>query len=153
MAAAERFQSYLRRRKMFYTREREEILRAVESLPPGFDADDVCARVRAHGLPMAQSTVYRNLRLLLQAGEIETVGDPLGGRHAFRRTAPHTRPRIVLRCRDSGAEGELDDLELTACLDRLCRRHGLDPVGLTVRIEVRCAPQPVETTASTLPAE
>lgn len=127
------FKAYLQDKKMFFTRERREIVEAIENIHEHFDVDRLIGIIGNRGFSMAPSTIYRNLRLLCAAGLIETEPDP-GGKLFFRRIDRH-RPRFQIYCRDCSRGTEIDDPLLQRSIMEFCERLGFNTAGLTVRIE------------------
>ena len=83
---------------MRYSRQRELILRQVQSRCDHPTADEIYTAVRDECPALSLGTVYRNLNTLAEQGEIRRVTMP-GQADRFDRT---TRPHAHLCCRRCG---------------------------------------------------
>jgi len=84
-------------------------------------------------MPMADSTIYRNLRLMAEAGIIAQKVSPDVPKR-FRRLAANA-PQFFLHCRNCGVEEVLDDSALRNAVADYCCRHGLDLKRTVLRLE------------------
>jgi|GEM_PF-728906 len=162
------FRRKLKAEGLKYTPERAQILETVirlgtttstpgrASLPaPAFHADRILADVQTAGFNVSKATMYRTLKLLLDAHILERVlgdGDQIHFRFTYGNTLalPHT-PHATnqhpiashhLHRTDTGHAAPIDDpsLEtLTRTLRDLCAQHGLAYEGH--RLEVRARAQ------------
>jgi Fe2+ or Zn2+ uptake regulation protein len=136
MKELEVFTNFLRNNGMLVTRERLEIARTACDFDNIFNADDVCKHMSRRGLPVAASTVYRNLKLLRTAGVVENAVIDFSGKSGFRKIK---QQKIACRiyCIDCNKELELEDPELEQQILNLCRKHEIEESGIVVRIEGR----------------
>ncbi|MGN8937329.1 Fur family transcriptional regulator [Bittarella sp. HCP28S3_D9] len=74
---------------MKYSRQRELVLAEVKSSREHPTADMVYAALKADNLSLSLGTVYRNLNLLAQMGQIHKIGMPEGSDRFDGRTDEH----------------------------------------------------------------
>ena len=74
---------------MKYSRQRELVLAAVKSSMEHPTADMVYAALKADNPSLSLGTVYRNLNLLAQMGQIHKIGMPEGSDRFDGRTDEH----------------------------------------------------------------
>lgn len=74
---------------MKYSRQRELVLAAVKSSMEHPTADMVYAALKADNPSLSLGTVYRNLNLLAQTGQIHKIGMPGGSDRFDGRTDEH----------------------------------------------------------------
>lgn len=70
--------------KQRYSRQREIVLKAVKARCDHPTADQIYLDVRSVDEKISRSTVYRNLNLLAENGDISTVNSPTAERYDFR---------------------------------------------------------------------
>ena len=78
------------------TRQRQLVLEAVQELCDHPTADEIYLRVREHDDHTSRGTVYRNLHLLADTGEILSVKTPGGER--FDRRMDHHAHLVCSEC-------------------------------------------------------
>ena len=127
------FKDFLVGRKMFFTRERREILRAVEESGDWFRMEDILVKVSNKGMHLAKSTVYRNLQLLCSAGVVEM--GCRNGQHLFHRHMTG-RPVYRLHCRECDEDQDISDLQLRQFITDWCRERGYETDNMVVKIDV-----------------
>lgn len=131
------FSDFLSSRKLSLTRERLELVKVICGFDDVFGVEDICRQLCALRMPMANSTVYRNIDLLRTAGIIETAqcGNSRK-RNVYRRINPLQR-YYQLSCLDCESTCTLEDPRLDKAILDICRQHNISPEGLTVKIEGR----------------
>ncbi|MBN2643640.1 MAG: transcriptional repressor [Victivallales bacterium] len=131
------FSDFLSSRKLSLTRERLELVKVICGFDDVFGVEDICRKLCAQRMPMANSTVYRNIDLLRTAGIIETAqcGNSRK-RNVYRRINPRQR-HYQLSCLDCESTCTLEDSRLDKAILDICRQHNISPEGLTVKIEGR----------------
>ncbi|MFA6814751.1 MAG: transcriptional repressor [Lentisphaeria bacterium] len=127
------FEDYLKDRKMFYTQVRKVILRAVEKSSPCFMMEDILAYAEKHGMNLAKSTVYRNLKLMCAVGIIELKY--CDGKCIFQRKSLDV-PTYYISCHGCSREQNIKDPDLQQFILRWCRARGYATDGLVVKIDV-----------------
>ena len=97
-----------------YSKQRETVLRVLRSTDTHPTAAAVCRAVREEIPGVSLGTVYRNLTLLRDEGEIRALSVGDGNEHFDGDTSPH----LHLHCRVCG---KIEDLFVS---DDACRRAG-----------------------------
>ena len=108
------------------TGPRRDVVRVIETKGDSFSAEEICAELA----PVGRATVYRTLKLLLEAGVICKLALPNGTPTYAMARVEHHHHTICTRC---GTVGEFRD----ATIERLLRAIGGDISGEIVghRIE------------------
>ncbi len=110
-----------------YTPERARTLDAIVRTDGLFEAEGILASLRGGGHRVSRATVYRTIRLLVDAGIVQRVlfdEDPARYQLVYGR-----RPHDLLVRLDTREVEAIEVPELIAIRDRLCRERGLDPRG------------------------
>ena len=119
-----------------YTPERAQILDMVVRKEGIFEAEQLIADLRAARFRVSKATVYRTLKLLLEAGILRRV--LVSDEQAHYQMVYGRRPSdliiVVGTAEEPGRVIEIDVPELTALRERLCREHGLTPQGHSFQI-------------------
>jgi Fur family transcriptional regulator, ferric uptake regulator len=115
-----------------YTPERAQILDAVIRTEGIFEAERLLADLRAARFRVSKATVYRTLKLLLDAGILRRV--LVSEEQAHYQLVYGKRPTDLIIVVDTGKVIEIDLPELSALRDRLCREHGLIPQGHSFQV-------------------
>jgi len=121
------FRRFLKKRGLKFTTERAVILDTVLSKDSVFEADQLLAEVQQLGHRVSRATVYRTIKHLVEAGIIQEV--LLDSRQSHYQLIYGRKPTDHLVVADSGEMIEFYSPELVAIRDRICREHGLQPVG------------------------
>jgi len=83
--------------------------------------------MRKRGHRVSKATIYRTIKLLQEAGIItQALFDP---RQAHYQLIFGRAPRDFIVCMRTGRHIEFQSDELTALRNRICRDHGVEPVG------------------------
>jgi len=143
------FRRKLKAEGLKYTPERAKILDAVISMPGTFDAEALSAMLRPGGgraagataqtlaasvgsMRISKATVYRTIKLLLEAGILQQVLVASEQAHyqlAYGRGPVATLVRLDLVRGEPGATEQVQLPELDAMAEGLCRRLGLQLRG------------------------
>lgn len=110
-----------------YTPERARVLDALIELDDVFVIDDVQHRLAGAEPRVSKATVYRTMRLLLDAGIVQQV--PLAGESTRYQLAYGRRPRDLIIRVDTDEIIPVDVPELIELRDRICRRLGVAATG------------------------
>ena len=128
------FRSFIKRKGLRNTPEREEII--VEILASGdhFDVDELYLRLRNKGNRVSKASIYRNIPLIMECGLIKEVWHEDG--HMHYEPIYGQSHHCHLRCIKCGKVIEFVEEELQAIEKRLARKHNflvvdhrLDVVG------------------------
>ena len=105
------------------TEPRRQVADSIESQSEAFTAEDLCETVPDVG----RATVYRTIKLLQEAGIITQA--LFDAKQAHYQLVYGKAPRDYMVCMKTSRYIEFSDDELVALRDRICKRHGWDPVG------------------------
>lgn len=94
------------------TKQRELVLKAVQARRDHPSADDIYLELRENSSDISRGTVYRNLNLLSDLGEVQQVEMPDKNRFDWRE-----EPHYHLRCTKCGKLSDAS-LDYDASLDR-----------------------------------
>ncbi len=114
-------QAVLEDRGYRLTKPRLRLMELLSEKPEGFTAEGVCAELPTVG----RATVYRSLRLLLEAGVICKLLLPDGGSRYSLARGEHHHHTVCVRC---GTVGEFRD----STVERVLRAVGADIPGQIV---------------------
>lgn len=118
----ERFKSYMEEKGLHVTRQRLSIAGLLQAMPGHHTAEDLHDSLRAAEPGIGQSTVYRTLKLLAEAGLALELNP--GGGVARVEAAPVAESHEHLVCRNCGAIVEVKSRVLSSLQDRLAEEHG-----------------------------
>ena len=121
------FRRFLKSRDLKYTQERADILDAIIARDGAFEAEELLLDLRAGGHDVSKATVYRTIRLLLDAGIItQSLFD---AKQSHYELLYGREPRDCMVCMKTGRRIEFSSRELVELRDRICRELGWQPVG------------------------
>jgi Fur family ferric uptake transcriptional regulator len=115
-----------------YTPERAQILDVIVRKEGLFEADALLHELRGGGFRVSKATVYRTIKLLLDAGIIRRV--LVSGEQAHYQLVYGRRPDDLIVVVDTGEIISISAPELVELRERLCRQHGLVPHGHSLQI-------------------
>jgi Fur family ferric uptake transcriptional regulator len=121
------FRRFLRAEGQKYTQERADILDAIIALDDVFEAEELLLRMRSAGHDVSKATIYRTLKLLVDAGIITQA--LFDSKQAHYRLIYGQEPKHSMVCMKTGKHVEFTSPELVALRDRICRELGWVPVG------------------------
>ena len=126
------FRQRLKAEGQKYTPERARVLDAVIRTDGVFEADALIADLAASGFRVSKATVYRTIKLMLDAGIIQKVlSDADNARYQL---AYGTKPDDLIVRVDTDEYIRIDAPELIELRDRLCAQHGLKATGHRLHI-------------------
>jgi Fur family ferric uptake transcriptional regulator len=135
------FRRFLKSRDLKYTQERADVLDAIITRDGSFEAEELLFDLRARGHDVSKATIYRTIRLLLDAGIItQSLFD---AKQSHYELIYGREPRDCMVCMKTGRRIEFSSRELTALRDRICRELGWQPVGHRFQI-FAVSPRPDE---------
>ncbi len=121
------FRRFLKSRDLKYTQERADVLDAIIARDGSFEAEELLLDLRARGHDVSKATVYRTIRLLLDAGIItQSLFD---AKQSHYELIYGREPRDCMVCMKTGRRVEFTNRELIALRDRICRELGWQAVG------------------------
>jgi Fur family ferric uptake transcriptional regulator len=126
------FRRYLKTQDLKYTPERADILNAIIDRDGPFEVEALMDEMRIRGHHVSKATMYRTVRLLLEAGIITQTQFDRG--QSQYQLVYGREPHNTMVCVKSGQVIEFSSDELVALRDRICRQHGWEPVGHRLQI-------------------
>lgn len=110
-----------------YTPERAQILDTLIRIDDLFDADELQRTLKKEGFRVSKATIYRTIKLLLDAGIIQKA--LFDSEQAHYQLAWGRRPRDLVVRIDTQEVIPVDIPELLELRDKVCRRLGLSAAG------------------------
>jgi Fur family ferric uptake transcriptional regulator len=124
--AEAKFREFLEIRGEKLTEPRRILIRHVFDAHKHFDADELVAELRHSGRQVSRATVYRTLRLLVEAGLLRELR--LTNRTAYEHDYGYPS-HDHLHCTECNRIVEFDNEELRRLRDTVSREHGFRPVN------------------------
>ena len=121
------FRRFLKKRGLKFTAERAAILDAVLGQESVFEVEQLVGDLKESNQRVSRSTVYRTIKHLVEAGIIQEV--LLDSRQSRYQLVYGREHRDHLVCIESDEVIEFASDDLVRLRNRICREHGLDPVG------------------------
>jgi Fur family ferric uptake transcriptional regulator len=115
------FRSFIRRKGLRNTPEREEIIAEIFANDDHFDVDELYLRLRSKGSRVSKASIYRNIPLIMECGLIKEVWHEDG--HMHYEPILGQSHHCHLRCIKCGKVIEFVEEELRAIEERLARKH------------------------------
>ncbi len=135
------FRKKLRAEGLKYTPERAQVLDSIVGFDGTFEAERVLESVRKSGIRVSKATVYRTIRLLLDAGIIQRVLFDQEQTH-YQLVYGQSAQDLLVRV-DTGETMSIEIAEMVALREALCARLGLSPLGHRLHIFAEARqPQP-----------
>ena len=129
------FRRHLKRIGLKYTTERADTLDAVIGFDGPFDVESLLVGLSARGHRVSKATVYRTLKLLVDAGILSERPD---ARDCVRYEVIHGRPAANVEIRRSdGSRIALHDDRVERLAAELCRLAGVRPERQVLIVEAR----------------
>lgn len=123
------------RPRQLVTRQRTEILRALQHADAFLTAAELHSSLLSKGVRASLSTVYRSLEMLVEAGLVDAVRDEESSRY---RMCAEDRHHHHLRCRRCHRSIELVDEEIERWASAVARRHRYTDVSHHVELIGEC---------------
>jgi Fur family ferric uptake transcriptional regulator len=130
------FRGYLKKRGLRYTREREAIVHEIFTTSDHFDVDELFVRMRKKTSRGSKASIYRTIRLLLEAGLIVEVF--LEDGHMHYEPAYGRSDHCHLRCNKCRTVVEVTDPRLAQIEREIAREHGFKNLGHKLEINGLC---------------
>ena len=136
-AIRDKLESFIRRKGLRRTGQRDRIVAEVFSKDEHFTAEELFERVRRSDAHASRATVYRTLALLVEADLLRQID--LGDDHATYDPNFVDKPsHNHLVCIDCGKVVEFEDPHIDILSDCVTRRLGFTAVRQSVKIEATC---------------
>ncbi|TVQ63140.1 MAG: transcriptional repressor [Phycisphaerales bacterium] len=126
------FRRKLKSEGLKYTPERAQVLDTIIQLDGLFEAERLMDDLKDAGFRVSKATVYRTIKLLLEAGILQRVA--IDSEHARYQLVYGRRPQVLLIRVDTDEVEPVDMPELAAAIERLCRERGLQARGHRVHV-------------------
>ncbi len=121
------FRRFLRSRDLKYTQERADVLEGIIARDGSFEAEELLLDLKSHAHQVSKATVYRTIRLLLDAGIIQQM--LFDSKQSHYQLIYGKVPRDSMVCMKTGRHLEFHSAELVALRNRLCAELGWSAVG------------------------
>lgn len=118
-----------------YTVERERLLELISSIKGRFSLADLANKARKRGYIHANSTLYRNIFMFIDAGFINEI-KLCGGRNLYESNFNNDNNFLLcVGC------GKLEKIEKTALInvrEKICNQHGFESLNYMFQIKGFC---------------
>ncbi len=115
------FRSYLLRRKLKSTRQRELIVEVFATIDGHVTVDELLTAVRQRDVRVSYATVYRTLKILVEAG-LAIEREFSEERHCYERRSREHHDHMI--CERTGTIIEFHDDEIEALQEKIARERG-----------------------------
>ncbi|MDQ7909957.1 Fur family transcriptional regulator [Phytohabitans sp. ZYX-F-186] len=119
-----------------HTRQRLQVTALLEETDEFRSAQRLHEMLRARGVPVGLTTVYRTLQILSDAGEVDVIRLP-SGEHLYRRCGAGRHHHLV--CRHCARTVEIPGPGVEQWARRIARQHGYVDVAQTLELFGTCA--------------
>jgi len=116
------YSEFLKKNKMFFTKERTQLLDFIFLQKGHFSADELMFEVQKADIKVSRATLYRSLNQMVDAGILDE--SDFGHGHTHYEIAVGNKPHVHLICTDSGEVREVYSRKLESALNDLARREG-----------------------------
>jgi Fur family transcriptional regulator, ferric uptake regulator len=134
----DKFEEFLATRGLRLTPERAEIVEEVFSSHRHFDGDELTARLlnRKGTVRVSRATVYRALRLMVEAGLLRRVARP-NGREVYEHDYGYPQHDHFI-CRECGQLIEFDNGTISEVLEEVAAKNGFRVSGHRLEVYGLC---------------
>ncbi len=134
----DKFEEFLATRGLRLTPERAAIVEEVFSSHRHFDGDELTARLvnRKGEVRVSRATVYRALRLMVEAGLLRRVARP-NGREVYEHDYGYPQHDHFI-CRECGQLIEFDNGVISEVLEEVAAQNGFHVSGHRLEVYGRC---------------
>lgn len=140
VAPADKFREFLLTKKMRLTPEREAIVEAVYATHDHFDAEQWVgdfARSKGQSSSASRSTIYRTLKLLVEAGLLRRVARA-NDREVYEHDYGYPQHDHLI-CKKCGKMIEFLNTAIAEVLEKIAADHGFRMSGHRLEVEGVCA--------------
>jgi len=116
------YSDFLKKNKMFFTKERTRLLDFILGQEGHFSADELLFAMQKADLKVSRATLYRSLSQFVEAGILSE--SDFGHGHTHYEIALGSKPHVHLICTDSGDVREVYSQKLEDALNDLTRKEG-----------------------------
>lgn len=126
------YSDYLRKKSMFFTKERQLLLEHIFDHPDHFSADELIFSLQQASKKISRATVYRSLSQMVEAQILEEVD--FGHGHSHYEFAVGGAKHIHLICRESEQVKEVHSEELTQLLHRIAEKENFEIKDYSIQL-------------------
>jgi Fur family ferric uptake transcriptional regulator len=130
--AQARYAEFLKRNKMFLTKERTALLEFIFAQKGHFSADELLFEMQRTGLKASRATLYRTLSQLVEAAVLSE--SDFGHGHTHYEIDMGDKPHAHLVSVDSDEVREVSTAKLVAAFDDILRKEGFTPKRFNIQI-------------------
>ncbi len=116
------YADYLKKNKMFFTKERTQLLDFIFDQEGHFSADELMFEMQKRDVKVSRATLYRSLSQMVDAGILSE--SDFGHGHTHYEITLGSKPHVHLICTDSGDVREVNSQKLEDVLNELARKEG-----------------------------
>ena len=120
--ARDLYAEFLKKNKMFFTKERAQLLDFIFEQQGHFSADELMFEMQKSNVKVSRATLYRSLSQMVEAGILSE--SDFGHGHTHYEIAIGSKPHVHLICTDSGDVKEVHSQRLEDALNDLARKEG-----------------------------
>ena len=119
------YREFLKKNKMFYTKERETLLSCLYEQEHHFSADDLMFSIQKDGKKVSRATLYRNLAHLVEAGVLSEAPD-FGHGHSHYEVLIGKEPHLHLISSQTEQIKEVYHSNLVKLLEKIAEEEGFE---------------------------
>lgn len=116
------YSDFLKKNRMFFTKERTRLLDFILGQEGHFSADELLFAMQKADLKVSRATLYRSLSQMVEAGILSE--SDFGHGHTHYEISLGTKPHVHLICTDTGDVREVYSQKLEDALNELARKEG-----------------------------
>ncbi|MGD0743025.1 MAG: transcriptional repressor [Acidimicrobiales bacterium] len=119
------------------TRQKRALAGVLETSDSFQSAQELFTQLRSRGENVGLTTIYNQLRALVDAGEVDVLRSDDGESRYRRCGSAHHHHHLV--CRECGTTVEVQDLEVERWATRIAKANGFSGTTHTIEIVGTCA--------------
>ncbi len=118
------------------TRQRGLVRAQLDDVDEFLTAQQIFARLRDEETRIGLATVYRNLQLLAESGEVDVIRNP-DGEQAYKLCSTGHHHHLI--CRSCGKVVEISSDEIEKWIDQIAAKHGYRQPDHDIEIYALCS--------------
>jgi len=130
--AQARYAEFLKRNKMFLTKERQALLDFIFVQKGHFSADELLFEMQKTGLKASRATLYRTLSQLVEANVL--AESDFGHGHTHYEIELGNRPHVHLVSLDSDEVKEVTSAKLEAAFAEILKKEGFSVKRFNIQV-------------------
>jgi Fur family transcriptional regulator, ferric uptake regulator len=116
------YSEFLKRNKMFFTKERIQLLDFIFDQQGHFSADELMFEMQKGNIKISRATLYRSLSQMVDAGIL--AESDFGHGHTHYEISLGSKPHVHLICTESGDIREVHSQKLENAINELAGKEG-----------------------------